>query len=55
MLRYLAGVVLMLFSLIAVKLSINSFRIPELFIEVPDTATVGSLKVCDKMSLCRSR
>ncbi|KAG5408432.1 hypothetical protein IGI04_004751 [Brassica rapa subsp. trilocularis] len=28
----------------SVKFSIKSFRIPELFIEVPDTATVGSLK-----------
>ncbi|KAJ0229514.1 Telomere repeat-binding protein 4 [Hirschfeldia incana] len=28
----------------SVKLSIKSFRIPELFIEVPKTATVGSLK-----------
>ncbi|CAH8362516.1 unnamed protein product [Eruca vesicaria subsp. sativa] len=28
----------------SVKLSIKSFRIPELFIEVPETATVGSLK-----------
>ncbi|KAJ4908420.1 Telomere repeat-binding protein 4 [Raphanus sativus] len=28
----------------SVKLSIKSFRIPELFIEVPGTATVGSLK-----------
>ncbi|XP_038680220.1 telomere repeat-binding protein 4-like isoform X2 [Tripterygium wilfordii] len=27
-----------------VKLSIKSFRVPELFIEVPETATVGSLK-----------
>ncbi|KAH0943835.1 hypothetical protein HID58_003472 [Brassica napus] len=27
-----------------VKLSIKSFRIPELFIEVPESATVGSLK-----------
>ncbi|VVA97314.1 unnamed protein product [Arabis nemorensis] len=27
-----------------VKFSIKSFRIPELFIEVPETATVGSLK-----------
>lgn len=27
-----------------VKFSIKSFRVPELFIEVPDTATVGSLK-----------
>ena len=28
-----------------VKFSIKSFRVPELFIEVPETATVGSLKV----------
>ncbi|TQE08182.1 hypothetical protein C1H46_006149 [Malus baccata] len=28
----------------AVKLSIKSFKVPELFIEVPTTATVGSLK-----------
>ncbi|XP_019057712.1 PREDICTED: telomere repeat-binding protein 3-like [Tarenaya hassleriana] len=28
----------------SVKFSIKSFRIPELFIEVPETATVGSLK-----------
>ncbi|XP_062092658.1 telomere repeat-binding protein 4 isoform X2 [Humulus lupulus] len=27
-----------------VKLSIKSFKIPELFIEVPETATIGSLK-----------
>ncbi|KAF5188931.1 Telomere repeat-binding protein [Thalictrum thalictroides] len=27
-----------------VKLSIKSFRVPELFIEIPETATVGSLK-----------
>lgn len=27
-----------------VKFSINSFRVPELFVEVPETATVGSLK-----------
>jgi len=33
----------------AVKLSIKSFRIPELFIEVPETATVGSLKVYANM------
>lgn len=53
MLCYLTGLVL-IFShamwcslLFAVKLSIKSFRIPELFIEVPGTATVGSLKVCD--------
>lgn len=41
---------LMLFSLFAVKFSIKSLRIPELFIEVPETATVGSLKVLDSMS-----
>lgn len=28
-----------------VKFSIKSFKIPELFIDVPETATVGSLKV----------
>lgn len=39
--------VLMLFFLVfAVKFSIKSFRIPDLFIEVRETATVGSLKVC---------
>ncbi|KAJ7961406.1 Telomere repeat-binding protein [Quillaja saponaria] len=27
-----------------VKLSIKSFRVPELFIEIPETATIGSLK-----------
>ncbi|KAL5720899.1 anthranilate synthase component 1 [Ranunculus cassubicifolius] len=27
-----------------VKLSIKSFKIPELFIEIPETATVGSLR-----------
>ena len=30
---------------ISVKLRIKSFRVPELFIEIPETATVGSLKV----------
>ncbi|XP_058099292.1 telomere repeat-binding protein 2-like isoform X2 [Magnolia sinica] len=30
--------------LCTVKLSIKSFRVPELFIEIPETATVGSLK-----------
>ena len=29
-----------------VKLGIKSFRVPELSIEVPETATIGSLKVC---------
>ncbi|KAA8549282.1 hypothetical protein F0562_000966 [Nyssa sinensis] len=35
-----------------VKLRIKSFRIPELFIEIPETATVGSLKrtVMDEVS-----
>lgn len=28
-----------------VKFRIKSFRVPELFIEVPETETVGSLKV----------
>lgn len=28
-----------------VKFSIKSFKIPELLIDVPETATVGSLKV----------
>lgn len=28
-----------------VKLSIKSFHVPEVYIEMPDTATVGSLKV----------
>jgi hypothetical protein len=36
-----------------VKLSIKSFKVPELFIEIPATATVGLLKVCDiACSLC---
>lgn len=35
--------ILFLFSL--VRLRIKSFRVPELFIEIPETATVGSLKV----------
>lgn len=32
-------------SFYSVKLRIKSFRVPELFIEIPETATVGSLKV----------
>lgn len=52
-LRHLSGNGIMWFSCIfisgAVKLSIKSFRIPELFIEVPETATVGSLKVHGNM------
>lgn len=31
----------------SVKLSIKSLKVPELLIEIPATATVGSLKVCD--------
>lgn len=31
---------------LSVKFSIKSFMVPELYIEVPETATVGSLKVC---------
>jgi len=31
--------------LFAVKFSIKSFKVPELFIEIPENATVGSLKV----------
>lgn len=34
-------------SLFAVKFSIKSLRIPELVVEVPETATVGLLKVRD--------
>lgn len=30
---------------LSVKVKIKSFRVPELFIELPETATVGSLKV----------
>lgn len=33
------------FFFIAVRLRIKSFRVPELFVEIPETATVGSLKV----------
>ena len=33
------------FCLFSVKLRIKSFTIPELFIEIPENATVGSLKV----------
>lgn len=29
----------------SVKFSIKSFKVPELYVEVPETATVGSLKV----------
>lgn len=36
----------------SVKLKIKSFRVPELFIEIPETATVGSLKVSNQISLC---
>lgn len=33
------------FYFISVRLRIKSFRVPELFVEIPETATVGSLKV----------
>jgi len=33
--------------LFAAKFSIKSFKVPELFIEIPENATVGSLKVND--------
>ncbi|XP_022754502.1 uncharacterized protein LOC111302883 isoform X1 [Durio zibethinus] len=33
-------------KLYSVKLRIKSFKVPELFVEIPTTATVGSLKVC---------
>jgi len=33
------------FFLFSVNLKINSFSIPELFVEIPETATIGSLKV----------
>ena len=36
------------------KLSIKSFKVPELFVDIPTTATVGSLKVCDLSSLSLS-
>lgn len=39
------GQVLMFLSFYAVKLKIKSFRVPEFFIEISETATVGSLKV----------
>lgn len=36
---------MMFLSMFAVKLKIKSFRVPEFFIEISETATVGSLKV----------
>jgi hypothetical protein len=36
---------LIIFPLFSVKLRIKSFNIPELFIKVPENATIGSLKV----------
>lgn len=32
-------------SFYSVKFRIKSFRVPELFIEIPESATIGSLKV----------
>lgn len=40
------------FSFYPVKLKIKSFKVPELFIEIPETATVGSLKVCNPIRIC---
>lgn len=34
-----------IFCFFTVKIRIKSFRVPELFIEIAETATVGSLKV----------
>lgn len=34
----------------SVKLKIKSFRVPELFIEIPENATVGSLKACKSVN-----
>lgn len=36
---------LVFFLMNSVKLSIKSFKVPELYVEVPETATFGSLKV----------
>lgn len=36
-----------MFWVYSVKLRIKSFKVPELFVEIPTTATVGSLKVCN--------
>ena len=33
------------FSFSSVKLRIKSFRVPELFVDIPESATIGSLKV----------
>lgn len=35
----------------SVKLKIKSFRVPELFFEIAETATVGSLKVSKYIQL----
>lgn len=39
------NVEMFLFCFSLVRLRIKSFRVPELFVEIPETATVGSLKV----------
>ncbi|CAN1150504.1 Telomere repeat-binding protein 5 [Linum perenne] len=36
-----------------VKLRIKSFKVPELFIEIPESATVGSLKLLILLCFCR--
>lgn len=38
----------------SVKFSIKSFRVPELFIDVPETATIGALKVCNSIDTLKT-
>lgn len=38
------------FSFHAVKFRIKSFRVPDLFVEIPENATVGSLKACESVT-----
>lgn len=42
---FLLAFLLFWFFFNSVKLSIKSFKVPELYVEVPETATFGSLKV----------
>lgn len=41
-----------IFFFFSVKFSIKSFKVPELYIEIPETATVGSLKVYCSICVC---
>ncbi|KAK4376036.1 hypothetical protein RND71_006713 [Anisodus tanguticus] len=34
----------------SVKFRIKSFRVPELFVEIPENATIGSLKACESIT-----